>query len=99
MGQKRTQNIIDQKIGAYLASFETELLGKIDRVVTERLDYLIDKEKSLQQTAESVEQSSEKAARSLDNFQGRIGLYVLGLCALSGVIGGLVVFLLLLWLW
>lgn len=99
MGQKRTQNIIDEKIGAYLANFEQEVLAKIDRQLTARLDTLAKKEDQFGRDIREMREIARDLGRTYGNFQRHITVYLVGLSLVSSMIGGVITFLFLWHFW
>lgn len=99
MGQKRTQNAVDEAIGEYLAKFEAELLGKIDDQLTERLDTLNENEESFKRSVQEVNRSANTVRSRIDHFKNSITFYVIGYGLLSSMIGGFITFLLLWFFW
>lgn len=99
MGQKRTQNIMDEQIGVYLANFEKDLLDKIDGQLTERLDTLNESEESFKQSVRDANKSANKIGRKADHLGRSITAYVVGYGLLSSMVGGFITFLLLWYFW
>lgn len=91
MGQKRTQNILDKKIGTYLAGFEKDVLAKIDERLTDRLDKITATEKELKTSLEKSVQIVEKSQRAAERYQWNITLQDLLFGVIGGAIGALVV--------
>lgn len=105
MGQKRTQNIIDKQIGAYLANFEKQLLGKVQRLCTGRLDQLIEQEDRLARSADNMNREIERtrnlvegANRFAERLDFRIQTSYFIFALLGGVTGAGFFYLLLVWI-
>lgn len=99
MGQKRTQNIIDEKIGEYLANFETELLAKIGQQLTDRLDKVIEGEEALKSTVTQSEEITETNRKFVEKYEMQMHLNYLITGLIGGMTGGIVMFFLMWYIW
>jgi hypothetical protein len=100
MGQKRTQNIIDEEIGQYLARFEQEVLGKIEHRFISRIDELDEREEKLLSEFNSLEKWSSEIRNYVKDFEQMNGMAVMVAGAIAGAVSTVLVLLVVtLFLW
>jgi hypothetical protein len=98
MGQKRTQNIIDEQIWRYLADFEYELLERVNGKIVHRMDALLEKEEEFKLTLREGHRHAERTSNAIEGFKTHISLYVFAIGLLGGIAGGIIAAALLTWL-
>jgi len=98
MGQKRTQNIIDNKIGNHLAEFQKKLIERIEDSYISRIDELKRSENILTGHLNELENILERNQRFVDNAEFKMTMRYMVAGALGGGIGAMVVVLCLVWI-
>lgn len=101
MGQKRTQNIIDEKIGQYLADFEQEVLAKIERRFIARINELDKREEQILSEFNNLKKWSKQIRDYVKDFEQMNGMAVIVSAAVAGAVSAvlvLAVVALILWL-
>jgi nitrate/nitrite-specific signal transduction histidine kinase len=101
MGQKRTQNIIDEKIGQYLADFEQEVLTKIERRFIARINELDKREEQILSEFNNLKKWSKQIRDYVKDFEQMNGMAVIVSAAVAGAVSAvlvLAVVALILWL-
>lgn len=103
MGQKRTQNIIDEQIGHYLADFEKKLISKVDRDITSHLRQIKEQNKNFIAGAHNANIAVEELERVMGKYKSTIGwkmkLEAGAVGLLAGAVGGLLMFFLMWYAW
>lgn len=91
MGQKRTQNIIDEKIGQYLADFEQEVLTKIERRFIARINELDKREEQILSEFNSLKKWSKQIRNYVKDFEQMNGMAVIVSAAVAGAVSTVLV--------
>jgi len=103
MGQKRIQNVIDDKIGSHLAKFETELMRRVDRDITRELEQINTQHRIFQGRVKKAIVASNDVREVAEEFRKNIGwklkLEAAGVGIAAGAVGGLLMFFLMWYAW
>jgi hypothetical protein len=98
MGQKRTQNIIDEKIGTHLAEFQKKLTDRIEEAFFSRIEKLRRTESSLVNHLDEVSDLVDRHERAIEHAEFKMTMRYMAAGALGGGIGAMVVILCLVWI-